>query len=100
LNESLFYDWRAGNQPTSYLFAPLVAYPIDNPLLPLPVAPTDGAKEYVGEMVDSQLRGTAEVLFVEYRELWEPWILDRMQRAGFRARVRTGGNFKLFVFSR
>jgi mannosyltransferase len=37
LQESLFYDWRAGNRPDSYLFAPLVAYPIENPLLPLPV---------------------------------------------------------------
>jgi len=100
LNESLFYDWRAGNQPDSYLFAPLVAYPIQNPVLPLPVAPTDAAKEFIGEVVDSRLKGTPEVLFVEYLEIWEPWIVDRMQRAGFHASVRTAGNFKLFVFRR
>lgn len=100
LTESLFYDWRAGNQPNSYLFAPLVAYPIDNPLLPLPNAATDEAKEYVSEMVDSRLKGESKVLFVENPESWEPWILDRMQRAGFHATVRTAGSFKFLVFSR
>ena len=100
LHESVFYDWRAGNQPNSYLFAPLVAYPIDNPLLPLPAMATDDAKEYVGEMVDSRLKGNAEVLFVDYLETWEPWILARMRQAGFHATVRTAGNFKLFEFNR
>jgi len=100
LNESQFYDWRAGNQPDSYLFAPLVAYPIANPVLPLPVTPTDEAKEFIGEMVDSRLKATSEVLFVEYLEIWEPWIVDRMLRSGFHATVRTAGNFKLFVFRR
>jgi hypothetical protein len=100
LNESVFYDWRAGNQPTSYLFAPLVAYPIDNPLLPLPAKATDDAKAYVGEMVDSRLKGASEMLFVDYLETWEPWILGRMRQAGFHATVRTAGNFKLFEFSR
>jgi hypothetical protein len=100
LHESVFYDWRAGNQANSYLFAPLVAYPIDNPLLPLPAKATDDAKEYVGEMVDSRLKGNSDVLFVDYLETWEPWILGRMRQAGFHATVRTAGNFKLFEFSR
>ena len=100
LHESVFYDWRAGNQPNSYLFAPLVAYPIDNPLLPLPSKATDDAKAYVGEMVDSRLKESPAVLFVDYLEPWEPWILGRMRQAGFHASVRTAGNFKLFEFSR
>jgi hypothetical protein len=100
LQESLFYDWRAGNRPESYLFAPLVAYPIGNPLLPLPVTTTDEAKAYVDQMVDTELSGKSEVLFVEYLELWEPWIVDRMRRAGFHATVQTAGNFNLFVFRR
>ena len=100
LQESLFYNWQAGNRPDSYLFAPLVAYPIDNEILPIPVKTTDEAKAYVDEAVNSRLKGKSEVLFVEYDELWEPWILDRMQRAGFHATVRTVGNFKLFAFNR
>jgi hypothetical protein len=100
LQESLFYDWRAGNRPDSYLFAPLVAYPIPNELLPIPVTTTDAAKAYVDEMVNSKLQGKARVLFVEYNELWEPWILSRMQSAGFHATVHTAGNFKLFEFDR
>lgn len=100
LQESLFYDWRAGNRPDSYLFAPLVAYPIHNELLPIPVTTTDAAKAYVDELVNSRLKDKTKVLFVEYNELWEPWILTRMQNEGFHATVRTAGNFKLFVFDR
>jgi len=100
LQESLYYDWRVGNRADSYLFAPLVAYPIDNELLPIPVTTTEDAKAYVDEMVDSKLRGKSEVLFVEYKGLWEPWIQDRMRRAGFQATAREVGNFSFFVFRR
>ena len=100
LAESQFYDWRAGNHADSYLFAPLVAYPIDNPVLPLPFKPTAESWEYVGERLDSQLRGTSEVLFVGYQGRWEEGILERMQLAGFHATVRELGNFTLYVFRR
>jgi hypothetical protein len=54
----------------------------------------------VDGLVDSQLKGKPKVLFVENIELWEPWILNRMERAGFRVSVRNVGNFKLLVFDR
>lgn len=105
LVESPFYDWKAGNQPNSYLFAPLVAYPIDNPLLPLPFKGSDdareySAREYVGEILDSRLKGTSEVLFVDFRGLREEWIHNRMQQAGFHATVQEAGNFSFYVFRR
>jgi len=100
LPESQYYDWRAGNRPDSYLFAPLVAYPIQNPLLPLPRYATDEVKAYVNQVLDSQLAGSREVLFVDMYDEWGRWILDRMRRGGFRAEIRPAGNFNLFVFQR
>ena len=100
LVESMFSDWRAGNQPDSHLFAPLVAYPIDNQLLPLPFKGTEQAKEYVGEMLDSRLKGTSEVLFVDQFDDREQWIQDLMRRYGFHATIREVDTFKLYVFRR
>ena len=100
LQESLSYDWRAGNRPDSYLFAPLVAYPISNPFYPVPIRPTDDARSYVDEIVDTRLAGVPEVLFVDKDTLWEAWIVERMHRAGMREDVRTSGHFKVFRFRR
>jgi mannosyltransferase len=100
LPESQAYDWRSGNQPGSYLFAPLVAYPIENPLIPLPRYPTSEIKDYVGEVVDKRLAGSPEMLFVDKDGDWEQWIVDRMRRAGYHAEIRPAGNFSLLVFKR
>jgi hypothetical protein len=98
--ESLFSDWRAGNQPDSHLFAPLVAYPIDNPLLPLPFKETEKAKEYVSEMLDSRLKRTSKVLFVDQFGDREQWVKDLMGRRGFHGTTRDLGSFTLYVFRR
>ena len=104
LYESQFYDWRAGNQPSSYLFAPLVAYPIPNPVFPLPYVPTDDVKNYISDVIDSQLARAPEVLFVAAGNRWEDfatdWVTDRMRLAGFHAAVRRGGTFTVLVFTK
>jgi len=101
LQQSLFYDWRAGNRPESYLFASLVAYPISNPLLPMPVAPIEEAKVYLSGLIDSRLTAVPEVLFVDKDDRWADWLKDRMSRAGYRAAVEPpAGNFTLYVFRR
>jgi hypothetical protein len=104
LVESQFHDWRAGNQPDSYFFAPLVAYPIPNKLLPLPYEPTDDVKKYVSDEIDSQLAGVPEVLFVAAGDRWEDftadWLVDRMRLAGFHGNVRRTVGFTVLIFTR
>jgi hypothetical protein len=104
LVESQFHDWRAGNQPDSYYFAPLVAYPIPNRVIPLPYAPTADIKAYISDVIDTQLNGTSEVLFVAAGDSWESfatdWVTDRMRLAGFHAAVRRGGSFMVLVFTK
>jgi hypothetical protein len=100
LPESMFYNWRAGIQPDSYLFAPLVAYPIPNPFLPLPVKPTEEVRAYVSEMLDTRLASAREVLFVSNDEQWPAWITERMARAGFHFTAMEIGHYRVFVFDR
>jgi hypothetical protein len=99
LQESLSYDWRSGNQPSSYLFAPLVAYPVSNTVLPLPVKPTDEAREFASQAID-RLGQSSKILFVDEDQKWSLWILDRMKRAGFRAMPKPAGNFTVFEFTK
>jgi hypothetical protein len=100
LPESIFYDWRAGLQPDSYLFAPLVAYPIPNPFFPLPLKPTPEARDYVSETVSTKLSTARQVLFVSDDEQWLAWIGERMQSAGFHSTPLEFGHFRVFVFDR
>ena len=100
LPESLFYDWRAGNRPDSYLFAPLVAYPVPNPVLPLPVKPSPEARDYVSSLVDSRLAAARQILFVSDDEQWEPWLRERMQRGGYRETTLPIGHFQILIYDR
>jgi hypothetical protein len=103
LYESQFYDWRAGNQPGSYLMAPLVAYPVRNPVFPLPGTPTYDVKDYISGIIDSQLGGAQEVMFVVSTDRWEDfvsdWVTERMHVAGFQVAIHKEGSFIVYVFT-
>jgi hypothetical protein len=98
--ESLTYDWKSGNQPGSFLFATLVAYPIANTVIPLPVHSTDEAREFADHAIEDRLNTASRVLFVDEEQKWEGWIVDRMRRAGYKATSRPAGNFTVFEFTR
>jgi hypothetical protein len=100
LQESLAYDWKSGNVPDSYLFAPLVAYPIANNVIPLPAKPTDEARAFADQTIENRLTTASTVLFVDEEQKWEVWIVDRMRRAGYKATSRPAGNFTVFEFTR
>jgi len=104
LFESQFYNWRAGNQPESWLMAPLTAYPIRNPVFPLPGAPTSDVKDYISGIIDSQFGETREVVFVAMTDRWKDfasdWVTERMHLAGFQVALHDEGSFTAFVFTR
>jgi hypothetical protein len=104
LFESQFYNWRAGNQPESWLMAPLTAYPVRNPVFPLPGAPTSDVKDYISGIIDSKFGETREVVFVATTERWKDfasdWVTERMHLAGFQVALHDEGSFTAFVFTR
>src|SRR5207248_2782306 len=53
LYESVYMDWKSGLSSTSYLFAPLSAYPVSNHVIPLPSQMTADAQQYVRDLFDS-----------------------------------------------
>ncbi len=105
LCESNFYDWRAGMGNGSYLYTPFVAYPMKNRLLPLPFSlNSDEVKAYVSGVIESQLAGTREVLFVSRafsgEEGWNQWLIARMKEAGFSAEIETPNSYYVLIFRR
>lgn len=102
LPESNFYNWKAGVAKT-YLYAAFVAYPIPNRILPLPYLLADDAKQYVSNVLESQLIHTKEVIFVTYKtnfNTWVPWMMTRMQEAGFTGQVEQPDSYTVVIFRR
>jgi len=100
LPESNFADWRAQNPKDSYLYTPFAAYPIPNPLLPLPNRLTEEVKEHVSSLLESGLKDRPEVLLVTHTPSNVAWFAGRFAAAGFRVRVQPANAFYVLVFER
>jgi hypothetical protein len=102
--ESTFYNWRAGNEPKSWLMAQMTAYPVRNPVYPLPGIPTSDVPEYINGIIDSKFGDAREVVFVATTDRWKDfysdWVTERMQRAGFHVALHDEGSFTAFIFTR
>jgi hypothetical protein len=85
LPESNAYNWRAGNVPQSYLFAPFVAYPITNPLIPLPHSITSDARTFLSAQADA-LANRDRVLLIARDPAWVRLILAEFEKRGFTSR--------------
>ncbi len=105
LPESNFYNWQAGLANESYLYAPFIAYPMKNRLVPLPFTlNTDAVKAHIEELLKSQLAETPEIIFVshsfEHEDAWNEWLIARMKEAGFTAEMRTPNLYHVLIFSK
>lgn len=99
LPESDFYEWRSGLSAESYLYAPFVAYPIRNHLLPLPYTLSPNVKLYISSTVH-EARDTPKILFVTRDPSWIPWMMKEMEKAGYEGEVRAPNSFRVVVFRR
>ncbi len=105
LPESDFYNWKAGLANESYLYAPFVAYPMKNRLLPLPFTlNTEAVKAHIEEVIQSQLAETPEVIFVSHsfagEKAWTEWLVGRMKEAGFTAEAQAPNQYHVLIFTR
>jgi hypothetical protein len=102
LPESNAADWKGGIA-TTHFYAPFVAYPMPNKLLPLPYRLDRPAREEVNRRIDSELKNYREVLFVTHgtnSDTWIPWMVSRMAQSGFDSRIEPAGAYVAVVFRR
>ncbi len=100
LPESNFYNWQSGLAKDNYLYAPFVAYPVKNKLLPLPYRLTDEVKAHISELLQSELTQEPEVIFVTHESGWNPWFIARMKEAGFNSEVLQPNAYSIIIFRR
>ena len=100
LIESNFYNWRSGNSPQSYLYAPFVAYPMKNKLVPLPFSVTADVEDYVANELKTELKDEAKVILVLHDVIRIPWFDERFKEAGFNSRVLHLNDYWVMVFER
>ena len=102
VSEGSFQDWRSGLREDSHLFAPFVAYPMKNKLLPLPHKLNEDAKRYVSQELQTELATETEVLFVGMDDdpAFSRWMIARMKDAGFDDTVKRTNLYHIIIFKR
>jgi hypothetical protein len=99
LVESNFYDWKSGEHSRqSYLFAPFVAYPMTNRLVPLPFRMTQEAEDYFRHELKTDLKDQGKVILITYDVTRITWFADRFTEVGFNSRVLHLNDYWVMVF--
>jgi hypothetical protein len=84
LIESNYQNWQAGVTQDSYLFAPVVAYPLLSRVVPLPNSLDMPAREFVVKAMSTYLGSEKKLLMLGH---WDdhmlPWISDYMRTHGY-----------------
>jgi hypothetical protein len=83
LIESGRLNWRAENPRTSRLFAAVAAYPLANPLYPLPYQFSGDAARHISGRLE-QLRGRPLLLIAEQDSPHAEWFRAEARRRGYR----------------
>ncbi|HYZ83972.1 MAG TPA: hypothetical protein VE621_06200, partial [Bryobacteraceae bacterium] len=84
LPESDHYGWQKGNTPESYLYAPFVAYPVPNRLIPLPMSFAGEPEAYTHRTLDELLPKGGRFFFMGRPGEGSKAIVERSKAAGFK----------------
>jgi hypothetical protein len=98
LIESGRMKWKEQNPATGHLFAALSAYPVRNPLYPLPFQFSPEAAGYIEARVESnEFRARSFALLCEYGSPLHQWFSSTMRRRGFRVKEQPVNSMGLII---
>jgi hypothetical protein len=101
LAESNRIAWRDGARPDSFVLAALSAYPIHNPVLPLPYHLTPEVQQYVKGKLDTDLRNAPRVLLVaDDNADVNSWMQSEMKARGYTAHLADRGGYTVSAFEK
>ncbi|MEO8049328.1 MAG: hypothetical protein ABI833_02840, partial [Acidobacteriota bacterium] len=95
-----FGDWRAKEPKTSRLFAPLAAYPIANPVIPLPYEFFPDVECFIEGKMEILSDQPVIFLLAESDSGLGPWMTKQMEIRGYRARQENVNDFIVIEYSR
>jgi hypothetical protein len=96
-HESNRVDWRRGLD--SQMFSELVAYPVSNRFLPLPIRFDEDAKQEVSGLLNGHLKDAPIVLFVQLGDVPE-WVTVQMASRRYRLEVERPNAYSVAIFRR
>jgi hypothetical protein len=97
---AVFGNWKAEDPKTSPLFAPLAAYPIANPVIPLPYQFFPDVESFIEQEMAKRSEEPVVFLLSESNSgLW-PWMTKYMEGRGYRAQTEHLNDFVVVEFSR
>jgi len=99
--ESANLDLRGEPKQTSYLFAPLTAYPVPNHVIPVPYALTAASERLVTQQVEHEAAQHRQFALLSedgtnVTEVLQGWF----EKQGYRASVQHIAGFTLVIFER
>jgi hypothetical protein len=95
-----FGNWKNENPKNSPLFAPLSAYPIANPVIPLPYEFFPDVERFIEEKTAKLSAEPVVFLLAESDSGVEPWMIRLMEGRGYQAHAETVNSFVIVEFSR
>lgn len=99
--ESAIFDWKSEPNPATHLFAPLVAYPVRNEIIPIPFFTDAPAEQYLEQQI--QRRGAVQHRFCLLAETGSDILLTLpawFRAHGYTSTTKEIGGFALILFSR
>jgi len=101
LAESNHLRWREATRPDNYVLAALAAYPIQNPVLPLPFDLTPDVEQFVRDKLSGELVGARQVLLVADSSAdVTSWFEQEMKARGYTARLTERSGYTIASFER
>jgi hypothetical protein len=97
---AVFGNWKTEDPKNSPLFAPLAAYPIANPVIPLPYQFFPDVESFIEEKTAKLSAQPVVFLLTESDSGLGPWMTKHMEGRGYRARTESVNDFVVIEFSR
>jgi len=97
-NNANWRDWRAGNTPRSYLFAPLDVYPVNNPVLPLPYFVDAKAQHFASETIRDRLKNQRFYLIANKDSEFAQDFPGTIDSIGFQHQQEAVNDYLIFSF--
>jgi hypothetical protein len=95
-----FGNWKTEDPKNSPLFAPLAAYPIANPVIPLPYQFFPDVERFIEEKTAKLSAQPIVFLLTESDSGLTPWMTRHMESRGYRAHPESVNDFVIVEFSR
>jgi hypothetical protein len=92
-------DWQYALKRGSYLYSQLSAYPMPNPVYPLPFSPDGAVRDYLQRLATDELGKSDTILYVGRPD--DPitaWLREFLESDGYEGTVALKQRLTLIVF--